>query len=143
MRTEKELNDAWDALKKAGWRYDGCDFWEDPVTGVKYPTGNAFEILITDRKAAVKRQKKSRQSPKLLLCSDWEGIRNELRRQLKPFGLTVKTKGNYKQWGDLLQWTVEKVVEPKASVDDDRDPAYYCWHKNLMGLVHIALDAVA
>ena len=93
-------NKANDILELAGWVYLGCDYWNDPIANVKLLTHTAIQI---------QKARDNFAKPRLLLCSDWEGIRKELQRQLKPHGLTVKTKGNYKKWGDKLQWTVEKV----------------------------------
>jgi hypothetical protein len=98
--TEKMHNKHNDALHQAGWAYLGCDYWCDPMTTEKFLTHTARQV----QKARARQNKK--RAPKLLLCSDWEGIRKELRKQLKPHGLTVNTKGNYNKWGDRLLWTV-------------------------------------
>jgi hypothetical protein len=96
-----------ESLIVAGWIYVGSEFWIDPVSKTKLMTKTARQVQKA-RQAFAERQKQ----PKLLLCSDWEGIRNELNRQLKPLGLHVTTKGNYKKWGDQLQWTVSKLPDP-------------------------------
>lgn len=105
LRAEAELIEMAKQLEDNGFVYLGNDEWRDVMTSLKHPISVAYKIL----------KQRVTPKPKILLCSDWMGIRQELNRQLKPYGLTVKTKSNYKKWGDLLQWTVEKVVEPKAS----------------------------
>lgn len=97
-------NKANDVLELAGWVYLGCDYWNDPISNCKLLSHTAIQI----QKARDKFDKKNAVT-RLLRCDDWEGIRKELQRQLKLHGLTVKTKGNYKKWGDMLQWKVEKL----------------------------------
>ena len=45
---------------------------------------------------------------RLVLTDDWRGVAKELRKQLKPFGLTVKTYTD-RQWGDMVDWEVTKI----------------------------------
>jgi hypothetical protein len=45
---------------------------------------------------------------KLIMCDDWRGIAKELRRQLKAYGLTVKTHTK-REWSDQVQWVVEEL----------------------------------
>lgn len=112
MKTDKEFNLAYDALCKSGWLYLGCDYWRDPETDVKFSTSTAYKVMKQRAKRQVILQgiKTPTRKPRLLMCNDWEGIAKEIRRQLKPFGLTVKVRGNYKKWGDMLDWEVMKLA---------------------------------
>jgi hypothetical protein len=96
-------NKAHDILELAGWSYLGCDYWNDPISNTKILTHTAIQI----QKARNKFDKKNA-IPRPILRSDWQGIRKELQRQLKPYGLTVKTKSNFTGWDKLL-WIVETV----------------------------------
>jgi hypothetical protein len=105
------------SLIMAGWIYLGADFWVDPTNGNKHMTTAARKVQRQRDNFAAKQKK-----PTLILCSDWESICNELNRQLKPLGLHITTKGNYKKWGDRLLWTVAKKADPaydkyKAKLD--------------------------
>lgn len=104
--SEKLLEKANNELHHAGWVYLGADYWQDPITVTKFTTSVAHKVL----KQRAKREKilKSLKEPRLVGCDDWRGIRNELRRQLKPFGLTVTTRTNYKEWADGVQWEIKK-----------------------------------
>lgn len=48
----------------------------------------------------------------LVLCSDWRNIAKELRKQLKPHGLTVKFKTRL-SWSDLIEVKVSELPTPK------------------------------
>ncbi len=114
--TEAMHNKAHDILESAGWTYLGCDYWRDPKTSEKYRSSLAHELQKT--RDEYKKRMDAIPRPKLILCSDWRSIRNELRKQLKPFGLTVITRGNYKKWGDQLVWKIERRPGTKSNVKD-------------------------
>ena len=52
--------------------------------------------------------KRKPRKPRLVLTDDWGGIAKELRKQLKPFGLTVRTR-THREWGDMVDWEVRKI----------------------------------
>ena len=106
MKTDKEYNDAHDALAKAGWAYLGAGEFRDPVTGEKFLLSTAYKVML-------QRAPQPKRKPRLVMCDDWRGTVSELKRQLKPFGLTVKARMNYKKWGDALDWEVSKLTDPE------------------------------
>lgn len=61
MKTEKEYNEAEDALRAAGWAYLGAGEWNDPVANVKLLTSTAYEVM-------VQRTKKKSKNMKLKVC---------------------------------------------------------------------------
>lgn len=99
MKTEKEYNEAEDALRAAGWVYLGASLWRDPATDTNLFTSVAYKVLM----------QRAKRKPRLIHWQDWMGIAQELRRQLKPFGLTVKTRGVSQKKGDFIRWTVSKI----------------------------------
>lgn len=120
MKTDKELNDTHGILLKAGWRYLGCDEWRDYITDMKLTTSIAHKVetqrdsnqklfhrlQLQQAKMTIKLKPRE---PRLIHWQDWMGIAQELRRQLKPFGLTVKTHGVSQKKGDFIRWTVSKT----------------------------------
>ena len=111
MKTEKEYNDAHDALERAGWAYLGAGEFRDPMTGTKLLLNLAHKVMVqrAKREAILKGIKLPKRKPRLIHWQDWMGIAQELRRQLKPFGLTVKTCGHMLRNGDFIRWTVSKT----------------------------------
>jgi len=109
MKTDTDFNERVDALAKSGWIWVGCDEWRDPVDNVKYMTSTAYKVMVQRAKAIVKAERIKSRKPRLIHWQDWMGIAQELRRQLKPFGLTVKTRGHVLPKGDLIEWTVSKT----------------------------------
>ena len=115
MKTEKEYNDAHDALERAGWTYLGAGSFRDPITNTSLLLSTAYQVMKAraKREAILKGIKIPKRKPRLVMCDDWRGILRELRRQLKPFGLTVKARTNYKKWGDAIDWEVQKLADPE------------------------------
>ena len=112
MKTDEQLNAAYYALARSGWLYLGCDQWRDPETDVKFPTSIASKVMKQRAKRQVILQgiKTPTRKPHPISCGDWNGLSKELRRQLKPFGLTVRVNHNYKKWGESLDWEVMKLT---------------------------------
>ena len=109
MKTDNDFNEAYDALAKSGWLWLGCDEWRDPVTNEKHMTSTAYKVMVQRAKATVKAERRKPRQPRLIHWQDWMGIAQELRRQLKPFGLTIKTRGHMLRNGDFIRWTVSKT----------------------------------
>src|ERR1035437_6884179 len=102
MKTYKELNDAHDILHKAGWRYIGGDDWRDYITDMKLVTSIAYKVeMQRDGNQKLFRRLQNAGKPRLIHRKDWMGIAQELRKQLKSFGLTVKTCGVSQNNGDF------------------------------------------
>lgn len=112
--TDKDYNDAHDALSRAGWNYRGCDNWIDPQTDTKLTTSVAIKVLRQreKRERILKGIPEPKRKPRLVMCDNWRGIAAELRKQLKPFGITIKTRTSYQKWGDRVDWEVQKLVDP-------------------------------
>lgn len=49
--------------------------------------------------------------PNFILCSEYREIAKELRRQLKPYGLTVKFRSS-REWCDQIAVEVSKLPPP-------------------------------
>ena len=105
MNSDKAFNDAFDALCRAGWSYLGCDEWRDPQTNEKHMMVSAYKVMMQRAKPTAPKTRK----PRLIHWQDWMGIAQELRKQLKPYGLTIKTRGH----GDFLEWRVVKFINPE------------------------------
>ena len=113
MNTDKAFNDTFDALCKAGWLYIGCDKWGDPQTKEEYMTSVAYKVMAQRAKAMTKGKTSETRKPRLINPADWRGTAQELRRQLKPFGLTVKTRSVSLRHGGFLEWQVVQIVKPE------------------------------
>lgn len=115
MKTDKEYNDAHDALERAGWTYLGAGYFRDPLTDTRLLLSTAFKVMVqrTKREAILKGIKIPKRKPRLVMCDDWRGIVREMKRQLKPYGLTVRARGNYEKWGDALDWQVLRLPDPE------------------------------
>ena len=53
--SDDDLNEMQNSLQAFGWIYKGADWWLDPITGEKYSTVAAYEVLdqrLTRRKQA-------------------------------------------------------------------------------------------
>jgi hypothetical protein len=101
-----------DALEKAKWKYCGVGQWLDPQTDTTLPSVTAFKVM-TQRASRIKILKSSlkNSAPNILLCSDWRGITKEIRKQLKPHGLTIKLRN--RKWSEYVIVEVAKIPPPK------------------------------
>jgi|SRR6185503_7908842 len=65
-------------------------------------------------------------SPKLILCSDWLSLGKEIRKQLKPYGLTLKFKSK-KEWCDAIAVKINKIGEKHQIIHKSISPKKdYC-----------------
>ena len=111
--TELQLCQWEDALEKAKWNYLGSGFWMDPQTETRLATSLAYKVMTqrANRIRILKSLPKSK-PPKLILCSDWQELTKEMRKQLKPHGLTVKVRTK-RQWCDSVAVEVSRIPPPK------------------------------